>query len=478
MMQIPMEMLFRMITRADSGTGVRTRAGPGQQESFQFDKILGESLAEAGAQLPFKDKKPETAAIGKETAPAEPKKPDDNTDIDVSLAAGEMGNQNLIVFILEGDNESATTPDDSVKNAAEVGSTAIASQADAAAEPEPSIEKADAGQFTVRSDYARATVDRADAKAAQHADDAGSAADGKASAAERPPGEAVKAAPVEHSAAAADKKPVEQPAAAKTEDTAVDTTGDVTARMPIKRTSEGQGNEGSNPEFSRKGNPGPLENENDAAPIRGQKDRTYSETADVARNAAKNGRNAAEGVPEPANNTPMPLAEGLKPEQFRADQQMKQTTLEAPVKAENLFDEMVARIETMKTDSQSKMSIQLKPEFLGKVALEIAMDAAGLHVKISAADGGVRTMINGQINSLIESLGDKGIDVVEVEVATTGANNGAFKESQGDQAQPNHRRNSFRGAKTVDGAVYYTTLQFDTLDYYLDAGVSSVEYRA
>jgi flagellar hook-length control protein FliK len=124
------------------------------------------------------------------------------------------------------------------------------------------------------------------------------------------------------------------------------------------------------------------------------------------------------------------------------------------------------------------MSIQLKPEFLGKVALEIAMDATGLHVKISAEDNGVRSMINGQINSLIESLANKGIEVVEVEVAYTGVDNGAFKESRGGQAQSNHQRRSYRQIETADGATVYSALPFDMLDYYLDADISSVEYRA
>jgi len=157
---------------------------------------------------------------------------------------------------------------------------------------------------------------------------------------------------------------------------------------------------------------------------------------------------------------------------------MKQAALSAPVKAENLFDEMVSRLESMKTDNQRVMTIQLKPEFLGKVALEIAMDAAGLHVKISAADSGVRTLINGQITALIESLENKGIGIVEVEVAYTGVDNGAFKENREGQEQPNGKRRPNRGIDQADAATYYTALPVNTLEYYLEAGVSSVEYRA
>jgi flagellar hook-length control protein FliK len=106
------------------------------------------------------------------------------------------------------------------------------------------------------------------------------------------------------------------------------------------------------------------------------------------------------------------------------------------------------------------------------------MDAAGLHVRINAANNDVRTMINGQLTALVESLQSKGIEVVEVEVAYTGVNNGAFKDSQEGQAHPDRPRRPYRAEKIEDGTAYYAALQFDTLEYYLDTEVSSVEYRA
>jgi len=248
-------------------------------------------------------------------------------------------------------------------------------------------------------------------------------------------------------------------------------TGEVTARTPIIRTSERHGNEENNSKFFKNGDLSPLENGNDSVQDKGQKGKTFSDTVAAV-------RNAAEGAQEPVNNTPAPLAEGIRPEQFRADQLMKQAALDTPVKADNLFDEMVSRLESMQTDSQRSMTIHLKPEFLGKVALEIAMDAAGLHVKISAMDSGVRSMINGQINALIESLSNKGIEVAKVEVAYTGVDNGAFKENREGQEQQSRQRRSNREIDAAEGITNYTALPVGTLDYYLEAGVSSVEYSA
>jgi flagellar hook-length control protein FliK len=249
------------------------------------------------------------------------------------------------------------------------------------------------------------------------------------------------------------------------------TIGEAMARMPVERRTERHENAESNSSFLRKGDPGPLENENNDTPVEVEKEKRYSDIA-------YNERNAPKAVSEPANNIPAPLTEGIKPEQFRAAQQLGQTVQDAPVKPDNLLNEMISRIEMMKTGNQSTMSIQLKPEFLGKVALEIAIDTEGLRVKINAADGGVRAMLNGQINTLIESLKNKGIEVVEVEVTYTGIDNGAFKESREDQTQPDRSRRPYNETEATDATVYYSALSFDTADYYIGSGISSVEYQA
>jgi len=87
-------------------------------------------------------------------------------------------------------------------------------------------------------------------------------------------------------------------------------------------------------------------------------------------------------------------------------------------------------------------------------------------------------MINGQINALIESLENKGIEVVEVEVAYTGIDNGTFSESRNNQSQPDRSGRSYRAERLEDGTVFYGVPRFDMLEYYVDAGVSSVEYSA
>jgi len=455
-MQTPIEISFFIMTRTSSGAGVRQRAGPAQQEGFQFIQAMEEALANTEPRLFNKDTKSSKTAVENDAMPEEPKKPAKDAGADEALAAGAMGDQTPVVFILEGDNESATDLD-------------ICVQAPASAESSARTNRMRTGDRPVAAD----SGDYGPAAPEEDLTAAANATEGKA------PASAAKADSAPEAAARGETPGIANSKAPSVQDAASnegasggeDAIESVTARMPVARTSERHEKEENGSAFSEKGNLGPLENENDEVQSKGQKGKTYSETAIGA-------KNAAQAVPEPATNAPAPLAGGIVPEQFRAEQQMRQPAPHAPVRTENLLTEMVSRIETMKTESQNTMSIQLKPEFLGKVALEIAMDAAGLHVKIDAADSGVRAMLNGQINTLIESLGNKGIEIVEVEVTYTGIDNGAPRESRDEQEQPNRSRRQHYDTEAVDAAAYYSVLPFEMLDYYIDAGVSSVEYRA
>jgi len=158
---------------------------------------------------------------------------------------------------------------------------------------------------------------------------------------------------------------------------------------------------------------------------------------------------------------------------------MTQAALTTPVKVENLFEEMISRVEMLQNDTKSAMTIQLNPEFLGKVALEVSIDAAGLHVKINAEDSGVRSMLDGQMTALIESLESKGIAVAEVDVVYSAINHGMLGESgqsQQGESSGQHKQKA-RETNQKEAVAYYAVLP-DLMDYYLDSGISSVEYRA
>jgi len=362
-------------------------------------------------------------------------KSEDNTD--EALAAGVMGNLlNEVVFILEGDSKSVNTPEVLVENKIEQP------EIDQMVKPENNEVKPESNEVKPE------IITEATNESPEFA-------------------QVVNAVKTEAA--------MTKPEAQTTEPNNANATGEVMARMPDIRTQESQDNadKNKNSDFTEKGNLSPLENENDKPKETGQKQKTYQDAADAV-------KSAAEEKPQPAiNETALPpLSEGIKPEQFKAVQQMTQAAMSTPVKTENLFQEMISRVETMQNDTKSAMTIQLNPEFLGKVALEVSVDAAGLHVKINAEDSGVRSMINGQLTALIESLENKGIAVVEVEVAYTGMNYGTFHDPrEGGQQQSKQQNQTHREVNAKDGVAYYAVLP-DLMDYYFDTGVSSVEYRA
>ena len=446
-MQISMEILSQITPRADSGAGVRQRAGPDNREGLRFDKLFNEAIGVSEGKY-TEIKKPKSES-GTSKLPAEARAPDDKTE-DAS-SAGAAGNPAMVVFVLEGDRESTIFPETRIDTAAVSTIPEDLQGRNTGADFDPGLARDSKPENTAASppQFAGDVLKEAMNNGTPDVN----AAENRAAA---------------NGLAAEVAKKTEAPEINSGSETA-GANGEVMARTPI-RTSQREGYEDNKSDSSAYGDPRPLENENDSAPVKGQKNKAFS---DLVNNLRKTDESA-----QPANNAPMPLAEGLKPEQFRADQQMRKELPDAPVKASNLFDEMVSRIDTMQSESRNAMTIQLKPEFLGKVALEIALDAAGLHVRINAENGDVRSVINGQINSLIESLQNKGIAVVEVEVAYTGIDNGAFKESRDRQAEPEHHRRRTGQVETIDSATYITALPYDMLDYYLDTEVSSVEYRA
>jgi len=362
---------------------------------------------------------------GKNVKPVADQIKDENDETGAALASGVMGKQpGEVVFILEGDSESATTPEVRIEN------IAVQPEMNQVVNPESE------NKYNPEINNKPETL----------------------------------------GAAGAANTEANKPVAVNTEatlDNSANATGEVMARMPEIKTHDRQENTENNSKNSENGNLSPLENENDKSTVKGQNERTFQNAADAVRSAIED-----KAEPIAINEIAPPLSEGIKPEQFQATQQMTQAALSAPVKTENLFSEMISRVETMQNDSKSTMTIQLNPEYLGRVALEVAVDAAGLHVRINAEDSGVRNMINGQLAALIESLENKGIAVVEVEVAYTGINYGAFQDPrEGGQQQQNKHQPTNRETTPTDGIAYYASLP-DLMEYYLDAGVSSVEYRA
>ena len=500
-MQIPMEALSLLTLRTGPGEYTRPRA-PAYKDDFLFGQFM--DAARVGSE-PFKPKEtaepksPGTMPEGKKAFPftAEKRsKLEDITDAicdeEMSLAAGViMGNQNKVVFILEGDMESGTDPVLSI--AAAGGGAAEIVYLPEEAEPDTPLFILDETDVITGTGHAdseiagavKAAITNEAAGAADTADSAGAAGEALPVAADAPDNTAEKTGVIDEPAVqsyagseAVSDTELKTAAADTAQDgsAAIEDTGEVTARMPAIRTSERserQDGDDEDPASYKDGYLSPLENENDKTQVKGRKDKEYSKAENTANDTVKS-------TEVPGGNAGAPVAADIKPERFQADQQMSRAAGE-PVGTENLFDKMVSQIETNLMDDVRTMTIQLKPEFLGKVAIELALDAAGLHVKINADDLGVKSIVNSQINSLVETLQNKGIEVVEVEVAYTGIDNGEFTDPRknGAQQPDNPKRARRQDADAIpDDVTYYAMTPVEMMEYYVDAGVSSVEYRA
>lgn len=223
------------------------------------------------------------------------------------------------------------------------------------------------------------------------------------------------------------------------------------------------------------GGPYPLENENDAEPV---KSKEMSSKAEIKSSPAEEKTAAADTqtatlTGETLNIAPEKLA---GEEKFSAEVQRSE-----PVTTEELFDKMVEKMELTTEEGSKTLEIQLRPDHLGKVSIALTMTESGLHARIQADDANVKGMIGGQISALIESLSEKGVKVAEVEVVYTGVSD---KDAQGghqskDAPKENRQGNDrYAGRVTIKDTAYDAGMLDGTGGFYIDAAVSSVEYRA
>ena len=506
-MQIPVETMSPVMLLPRTGPGIITMPrAPAKKDDFLFSKLLQTAQTDADPQKLSMSKAPGAAADGRKAVQMAAYKRGKFDELagcvsdDMYAAAGMiMGSQSKVATILEGDMKSGTDPESGIIEAARdaqismyrdeaadmsiadalfdtagtAGAAADAMQSAAAAQADSGVEDAmNAADAAAEAAEAAAIAAVEAAAAASKAAEAAAAA--RAAGAEDSDEKAQSVYAAGEAAAEADQQIVSEASGAAGE--AAEAQGDVTARMPAIRTSERTEKEegGNKTAASGDGYLSPLENESDRTRVKGRREKEFTKDEDA-------GDSAAKAADKPADNI-APVSADIKPERFRSDMQMAEApgaqAASAPVRTENLFDEMIAKIETDTTETTRTMTIQLKPEFLGKVALEIAMDASGLHLKINAEDQGVRSMVNSQINALIESLQNKGIEVAEVEVTYTGVDNGAFADPKKRDAQPDSPKRAHRMELLPEDITIYSALPLEALEYYIDEGVSSVEYRA
>lgn len=154
---------------------------------------------------------------------------------------------------------------------------------------------------------------------------------------------------------------------------------------------------------------------------------------------------------------------------------------QATATTETLFDTMVEKIQMANTSESAFMEIQLKPEFLGKVSIQLALGDSGMEIRIKTEDAGVKGLLSEQLNQLKDALQDKGIKVMEVEVTQTNITDHAFGENASHGKEQAYQTNEgARPGRSGDLSVSQAGSEGSDADAapVLDTGTSSVEYRA
>ena len=167
-----------------------------------------------------------------------------------------------------------------------------------------------------------------------------------------------------------------------------------------------------------------------------------------------------------------------------ASEGVQQTKAAADVnralQAEDIMRQVVDSIKSSVADGQQKLEIQLKPEHLGKMSLQLVMGESGLVAKIITASSEVQGAIAQQMLALKETLSQQGIKVADINVVyqqtadMTGQSKRQMHYEEPKSAHPLIAINRERSAERLLQLDPYGMSNISSLD----PQISSVEYRA
>ena len=138
---------------------------------------------------------------------------------------------------------------------------------------------------------------------------------------------------------------------------------------------------------------------------------------------------------------------------------------------------LIDKISLASAKGVSEFSLDLKPEFLGKLTIKLMMDGDEIKAHIKAGDAMVKGMLDSELPALTQMLREKGLLVTQIEVALEvpafDLNNGHM-DSQDRDKRPNEKRRFKTPFKmeTVDEIISALS------DVHLEMKSGSVEFMA
>lgn len=116
-------------------------------------------------------------------------------------------------------------------------------------------------------------------------------------------------------------------------------------------------------------------------------------------------------------------------------------TIYTEVTAKDVFDQIVTGMKVEVSEGTSKMMLQLEPEHLGKIALDLQTKNGVLTGQFIAETEAVKEIIEANLSQLKTQLANQGIEVSEIEI-TVGSSDSYFTGEDGNNFNGEQNKNS------------------------------------
>ena len=128
--------------------------------------------------------------------------------------------------------------------------------------------------------------------------------------------------------------------------------------------------------------------------------------------------------------------QGMEPEAVLQQVQQPETSF-LSVDTMKLLDQVAEQIRVNVSEGISSMEMQLNPENLGKIFVNITSKEGVIHAQLAASNEAVRTALESQLADLRQNLNQAGVkvDAVEVTVASHGFEKNLEQNQQSDKQQ-------------------------------------------
>lgn len=113
-----------------------------------------------------------------------------------------------------------------------------------------------------------------------------------------------------------------------------------------------------------------------------------------------------------------------------------QEQLRTPVNPKEIIEQMVEKISLIQSKKVSELTLDLKPDYLGKMTIKLAMEEGVLTARFLTDNPQVKNLLESNLSTLRQQLESQGIKVEKTEVNVQLNNGGLFDGSEG---QPQDR---------------------------------------